>query len=222
MKLKLLKAAGTLLSLVAVGSAQAEEIEEFWLTATTSSIELSDSLSTASSTELRSPGSGTISYVRFTQKFQTKLSNGWELGTNPVLENSKNGNQWNHTVRLDLELNPAKFNLGENGPSISMRNRWELRWKEGQGSEIFHRIRQQTKATWKIGKGPLTSYSVANEIFFEEDKGKITTNRFYPLMLGTKPSDKLKATYFLLYQSKRTGTTSDWSGGYYLGASLSL
>lgn len=216
----------TLLALASVASlpliAHADDFSAAWLTVNSSTQELSDTFSTKSHLELRFPDAEEFGYIRFSQKFYTKLGSGWKLGTHPVFENSKKGDDWNHTLRLDLELNPKKFTLGEKGPSISMRNRWELRWKEGKGSEIFHRIRHQTKATWKIENGPFTSYSAANEIFFEEDKGKLSMNRFYPVMLGTKHGDKVKASYYLLYQSKRTGTTSDWNSGYFLGASFSL
>lgn len=202
--------------------AKADDFGDSWLTINTPNIELSDSVSTKSHLEFRFPDSDTFGYYRFSQKVYTKLGDKWKLGTHPVFENSKSGDNWKHTYRLDLELNPGKFKLSENGPTISMRNRWELRWKEGKGSEIFHRIRQSTKASWKVDLGPFSSYTVGNEVFFEEDKGKISMNRFYPVMLGTKIADKVKATYYLLYQSKRAGTSSDWSGAYILGASLSF
>lgn len=201
---------------------QADDFSAAWITANSASQNLSDSISTKSHLELRFPDAEEFGYIRFSQKFYTKLGGEWKLGTHPVFENSKKGDDWNSTVRLDLELNPGKIKVGNDGPTISMRNRWELRWKEGKGSEVFHRVRQQVKASWKADLGIFSSYSLANEFFFEEDKSKITMHRFYPIMLGTKHGDKVKASYYLLYQNKRSGTSSDWNGAYILGASFSL
>lgn len=215
----------TILTLGALALAPLSSADDFsalWLTGNSATIEINDSLSTKSHLEIRLPDVERIGYVRFSQKFYTALGNGWKLGTHPVFENSRKGDDWASTYRFDLELNPKKFQLGSDGPTVSMRNRWELRWKEGKGSEIFHRIRQQTKMSWKLDDSYFSSYSLGNELFFEEDKGKISMNRFYPVMLGTKHGDKVKASYYLLYQSKRVGTTSDWAGAYYLGASFSL
>ncbi|EDY80458.1 hypothetical protein VDG1235_72 [Verrucomicrobiia bacterium DG1235] len=222
MQKKLLTILSILTAIFVSQVARADDWGDLWTTLNSGTTNLSDTFSTKSHLELRLPDTEEVGYVRFSQKFYTKLAKGWKLGSHPVFENSKKGDDWNHTFRLDLELNPGKFKLGEKGPSISMRNRWELRWKEGKGSEIFHRIRQQTKATWKIDAGPFKSYSIANELFFEEDKGKLTINRFYPIQLGSKLNEKIKATYYLLYQSKRAGTSSNWNGAYILGTSLSF
>lgn len=200
---------------------QADEGPDFWLTLNSSTFEIQENTRSKTHAELRFPEFNDFTYFRISQKFTTNLTPKWSLGTHPVFETSKKGNDWNNTYRLDLELNPAKFKLGEDGPTISMRNRWELRWKEGKGSTIFHRLRQSTKATWKIDAGPFTSYTIANEAFWEEDKGKVSMNRFYPIMLGSK-LDGRKTNYYLLYQSKRLGTSSDWSGRFILGASLSF
>lgn len=194
---------------------------DFWLTVNTPSIELGEKTSTKTQVSLRFPEFDDFHYFYLSQKFTTKLGEKWSLGTHPVFETSKKAGDWSNTLRLDLELNPAKFNLGENGPSISMRNRWELRWKEGKGSTVFHRIRHSSKATWKIEAGPFTSFSIGDEVFYEEDKEKITRNRFYPVMLGSKVGDT-KVNYYLLYQSDRAGTSDDWNGRYVLGTSLSF
>lgn len=196
----------------------ADEPTSIWLAFDTPTTELSDTLKTKTNVELRFPDMDSLGYVRFCQKFNFKLNEKWTLGTHPVFENSKSGDEWKYTYRLDMELNPAKIKLGDKGPSLSMRNRWELRWKEGKGSEIFHRIRQRSILSWDLENSVFSSYKVGNEIFFEEDKGKVTANRFYPLMLSTKHGET-KASYYLMYQSKRAGTTSNWSGEYILGAS---
>lgn len=202
-------------------SSFSEEGPDFWLTVNTLSSELWKDTKTKTHIQTRFPEFSEFTYFRISQKFSTKLNDKWSIGTHPVFESSKKGDDWKNTYRLDLELNPSNFKLGRGGPRISMRNRWELRWKEGKGSEVFHRVRQSSKATWRINGGPFSSYSVGNEVFFEEDKGKITINSFYPIMLGSRIGDR-KISYYLLYQSKRSGTSSDWNSRYILGSSLSF
>ena len=121
---------------------------------------------------------------------------------------------------MDLELNPSKIQLGQGGPQLSLRKRWELRWKEGRGSEVFHRLRQYSRLAWKIDAGPFSAYTIGNEVFYETDMSRITTNRFYPIMLDAPIGDSVKSTVFLLYQSKRAGSTGNWSGEYILGLGM--
>ncbi len=194
---------------------------DLWLTVNGPSQEIGDNTKTKTQVSIRFPEFDELSYFYLSQKFTTKLNDKWSLGTHPVFETSKKGDDWNNTYRLDLELNPSKFQVGDNGPTISMRNRWELRWKEGKGSEIFHRVRHSSKATWKIDAGPFNSFTVGDEIFYEDHKGKITRNRFYPAILGSKLGGH-KISYYLLYQSDRAGTSDDWNGRYVLGTSLSF
>lgn len=194
---------------------------DLWLTVNGPAQKIGDNTSTKSQLSIRFPEFDDLNYFYFAQKFTTKLNDKWSLGTHPVFEIAKKGDDWNNTYRLDLELNPSKFTLGENGPTIAMRNRWELRWREGEGSEIFHRIRHSSKATWKIDAGPFTSFSIGDEIFYEDHKGKITRNRFYPAIFDSKLGQR-KISYYLLYQSDRAGTSDDWNGRYVLGSTLSF
>lgn len=200
----------------------ADDWGDLWLTFNSASIGLTEAVDTRSEFEVRLTDTEKAEYVRFSQKFFTRLDAGWQLGTHPVIENLKNRRGWNATYRLDLELNPPKFTPIKNGPTIGLMNRWEMRWREGQGDEIFNRIHQKTTATWKIKAGPFTSYAIANSVFYETDKGIVTMDRIFPVMLGVNHGEKLRASYYLLYQAKRTSSASDWSGAYILGASFSL
>ncbi|MDQ8203113.1 DUF2490 domain-containing protein [Pelagicoccus sp. SDUM812003] len=215
------------LALVAIGCfggllSHASEGTAVWLSASAPSYELTDKTKTKTAVELRLPDASELTYYRIGQQFYTSLNSDWQLGSHLSFENSKKASDWNHTIRLELELNPSKISLGQNGPDLSMRNRWELRWKEDKGSEIFHRLRHRSKVTWKLENGPFSSFSIGDEIFFEEDKGKITMNRFYPAILTAKHGDGIKGTYYLMYQSKRAGTSSDWNGEYVLGIGYSF
>ena len=96
---------------------------------------------------------------------------------------------------------------------------WEFRLKDGSGSQVFHRVRQQFKATWKLSGLPaIDSYSIADEGFYELDRGQITANRFIPVSLGFKSSGKIKTEAWLMYFSRRSGSTGNWTGSYVAGA----
>ncbi|MCH6258610.1 DUF2490 domain-containing protein [Puniceicoccaceae bacterium K14] len=203
-------------------SANGSEASATWLTANSPKLDLGNGWSTKSHTELRMPDLEYLSYVRISQKFNYKINDSWTLGTHPTLERSRSNTKsdWSNTYRFDLELNPKKIKIGESGPTLSMRNRWELRWKEGKGSEIFHRVRQQSKLSWKLDNAFVKSYSLGNEVFYEVDKERITLNRFYPIILGVDIFESVGTSFYLMYQSKRSGLSSDWNGTYVSGISL--
>lgn len=207
---------------LALAALQASEPTAFWLSLDAPTFEPSPSFSTKTNLELRFPEFEELSYYRLSQKLYFPLNQRWTLGAHPAFENSKSGDEWRHTYRLEMELNPAKIQLGSKGPTLDFRNRWELRWKEGQGSRVFHRLRQRTRLHWALPNGPFSSYGIGNELFYEEDKGKITANRLYPAILRAKHGPDLSASYYLLYESKRSGSSSNWNGAYILGASFSF
>jgi len=211
--------AALLAAALAGASALADEQTGFWFSANAPAIELGSRMKTRTGVELRFSDGAGLAYRRFSQRFETKLGGGWTLGSSPVLESSKSGDDWSDTYRIDLELNPRKFQLGARGPELSLRNRWEWRWKEGEGREIFHRLRHRSKLEWKLERGPFDSFAIADEIFYETDKERLTANRFYPAMVGFGLGEA-KASLFLLYQSKRAGLSDDWDGEYILGAGL--
>lgn len=212
------------IAFIAIASAvhAGDDLSSFWLALNSPKSKLNDTFATKTHAELRFSDFETLGYYRLSQKFYTNLNSNWTLGSHPVFENSKKGDHWNHTLRLDLELNPKKIALGENGPTLNLRNRWELRWKEGKGSEIFHRIRQHTKLSWKLSSGPFGTYAIGNEVFYETDKERLTINRFYPAILGANIGENIKGSFYLLYQSKRVGQSDDWNGEYILGTGLSF
>ncbi len=209
---------------LAASSASAQEYEELWLTVKTPTLKLSDITKTKSYFHFQLRDGDNLNYFRVGQQFSHKLSDSWTLATNPLYEGSRNigSSDWKRTYRLELELNPSKIKLGENGPSWSLRNRWELRWKEGKGSEIFHRLRHFSKLTWDIDGKTINSFSVGAEVFYETDKGMITGYYFYPAMIGTKLFKKVPTTFYLLSNPKRIGTSNEWTDTYILGMDLSF
>lgn len=205
-------------------SLQADDYEEFWLTLKSPTIKMGDYTTTKSYFHFQFRDGDNFNYFRVGQKFSHKIGENWSLSTNPLLEGSRSigKSAWKRTYRLELELNPNKVKLGENGPTWSMRNRWELRWKQGYGSEIFHRLRSENKLTWKIDSKTFDSYALGWEIFYETDKGMITGHYLYPAIVGTKLFSKIPTKFYLLYNPKRIGTTDDWSNTYIAGMDLSF
>jgi len=211
----------------ALGIAQSgadEEMEEFWLTIKTPTIKLGDITKTKSYFHFQFRDFDNLNYFRIGQKFSHKISDNWTLATNPLLEESRaiGSSKWKYTYRLELELNPSKIKLGENGPTWSTRNRWELRWKEGKGSEIFHRLRHESKLTWKLDGKTFSAYSLGAEVFYETDKGMITGWYVYPAMLETKMFNKVPTVFYLNYNPKRVGTTDEWTHTYIAGIDMSF
>ncbi len=196
--------------------------EQLWLTLNSTDWQLSENIKTRSHAEFRFPEAEYNSYFRYSQKLYTKLGKKWTLGTHPTIEGSRStsSSDYNNTYRIDLELNPAKFKLGSEGPTVAMRNRWEVRWKEGKGSETFNRIRQYTTMTWNLKTPHLKFYRVGNEVFYEVDKSMITMNRFYPIVLGVPFTEKFSTSFYYMYQRKRSGTTDNWSTSHILGTSI--
>lgn len=217
---KLVRIGSLILFIVPILSLTATE--QYWVTLNSSDWQVTEEIKSRSHAEFRFPEAQEWTYFRFSQKFYTKLSKNWTVGVHPAIEGSRStdSSDFANTYRIDLELNPAKFKLGENGPTVSMRNRWEVRWKEGYGSEVFDRIRQYTTITWDLKNPHLKFYRIGNEVFYEVDKSLITLNRFYPIMLGIPLFDSVSTSFYYMYQTKRSGTSNDWSETHVLGTSI--
>jgi len=193
--------------------------EEIWTTFNLTEFK-SDHFETRSHLELRFPELEYLSYYRLSQKFYIPTNTPFTFGIHPVVESgrkSANG-EWSDTYRLDLEANFG-FKLGE--VSVKTRNRYEVRRKEGRGSEAFDRVRQYTTLSYPADWLPgMSSIGIGNEVFVEFDDTRITVNRFYPLRVTFKAAGG-KVTPYLLYQTKRSGNTDNWSEGWILGTSAS-
>ncbi len=190
----------------------------YWATFNTSGHHLNDDWKTASHLQLRSPELEYLQYGRFSQKFMRTVGDKWTLGAHPAIEFKRDGpgDSWDNDYRIEVEASRS-FKL-DGGPSLSTRSRWEFRVKDGSGSEVFHRVRQRFRATWKLeGLALIDSYAVANEVFYELDQGQIVANRFFPLSFGFKSSGKLKSGAYLMYLSQRSRATDEWSGSYVVG-----
>lgn len=211
-------AAGLLLGLIAPALHAADT--QFW-TAWNVGEWKSGNFSTKSHFENRHADDLDLIYVRYSQKFNYKLDDVWSLGLHPVYETSRGSDDWKDTYRLDLEAT-TKLKLTDR-LGLKLRHRYEVRRKEGKGSEAMDRVRQQVALSYKANWLPsMTSIGIANEWFYEIDKERITLDRFYPIQIGFQPSDSFKTTVYYLYQSKRQGLSDDWSGTHIIGLSSSF
>lgn len=190
----------------------------YWSTINSKQIELDRLWKTASHLQLRSPEMEFLQYGRFSQKFLRVTGDKWTLGVHPAIEfkRAAPGDSWANDYRVEVEAS-GNFNLSD-GATLSTRTRWEFRLKDGSGSEVFHRVRQLFRATWKLeGLGPVDSYAMANEVFYELDQGQIVANRYFPVSIGFKSMGNVKTGAYLMYLSQRSKATDNWSGSYVIG-----
>lgn len=209
-----------LLPLLLVATVRGMEPGEFW-TAFNATEFKKNGWETRTHAELRFPELDYLSYTRLSQKFFYKATADFTLGVHPVWERSRSNAhaEWKDTWRLDLEANYA-FKFGDF--SIKTRNRYEVRRKEGKGSEAFDRFRQYTTVSYPVHwfEG-MTSLGLGNEVFVEFDETRITINRFYPLQVGFKVND-VKLSVYAMYQIKRVGLSDDWRENWIVGTSTSF
>ncbi|MDP0500274.1 MAG: DUF2490 domain-containing protein [Verrucomicrobiota bacterium JB022] len=179
----------------------------------------SGDFSTQTNLENRHTDGLKLDYLRLTQKFEYQLNDTWAFVISPTIESQRRPGDWRETYRLEFELNPT-FKLTDR-LSLKLRNRYEARRREGSGNEAFDRFRHRTMLTYKAAWLPgMTSVSIANEIYYDFNAERLMTNRFYPVMLGFKINDHIKASTYYMYQSGRTAVQSDdWAGFHVIGVS---
>ena len=122
--------------------------------------------------------------------------------------------------RPELELNPL-CNLGPHW-RLHFRNRAEVRWEEWQG-EPRPRLRHRLQFTRNLnGVGPLQSVFFSNEWLIELDRGDWTENRWVPVGLSFRLTDKLGLDLFHMVRSFRQddGWRHDQVAGVFLKVRL--
>lgn len=211
-------------TLVLLPTSALHAVDAWWITLNAPNFTLSEHVKTRSHAEFRFPEAEFLGYYRFSQKFNTRLGKKWTLGTHPTIEGSRSRSQsdYNETYRIDLELNPNPIQFGEGGPTLALRNRWEVQWKEGRGSEVFNRVRQYTTLTWPVNHDLIKFYRIGNEVFYDADRSVISMNRLYPVMLGLPISDAFSCSVYYMYQRSRVGTSHSWRTTHVIGTSLSF
>ncbi len=160
---------------------------------------------------------------RLAQKLIYSPKKNLDLGIGYRFE--KNGNGINDPLRrqhrLELEVNPH-FKLF-NGINLKTRNRFEFRWKEGKGAELFpryrHKILLSSSANWLPR---MEEISVANEFFYDFDADKYNQNRFYPLRAKFKLTSKISLNLYYMVLSKRDSQPGGWQHAHVIGTDFKL
>lgn len=120
--------------------------------------------------------------------------------------------------RPEFELNPL-LNLGPHW-RLHFRNRAELRWKEWQGEPRL-RLRHRLQFTRDLsGLGPLQAVYFSNEWLIELDRGDWTENRWVPLGLSFRLTDKVGLDLFHMVRSFRQD--DGWNHDHVAGVFLKL
>lgn len=202
------KVYSALTALLLASPLQALESGEFWTTFNLTEFNKGQ-WETRSHMELHFPELEYLNYVRFSQKFFYRANDALTLGLHPVVNFSRSSEEsdWAHTFRLDLEAS-YRFRVGK--LSGQTRSRYEVRRKEGSGSEAFDRFRQYTTLSYPANWLPgLTAIGVGYEAFFEFDDLRLSANRYYPIFTTFRVKD-IRIRPYLMYQTKRVGKTEDW------------
>lgn len=127
------------------------------------------------------------------ENFDLGLGYAW-LNVNPLLGGE---DFWQH--RAEFEFNP-KF---KSGPwSFHNRNRMELRWNNGEGRRR-PRMRNRVQLKYRLGDevSPLAYLYANNEFFFDLSAGRFAENRFVPLGIGFRLTEKTTLNLFYMRQS---------------------
>lgn len=151
-----------------------------------------------------------LRYYRVSQKIYYKIDDTWTLGLHPVWEQSRSreGAPWSDTVRFDFEVNPT-WKWG--ATTVKMRNRFEIRFREGEGNRTFNRFRSEVSLKWKAQWLPgMTWVGVKNEIFYDFSADRWNTNWFYPLTLGFKITDHFNVSIGYQIASSYKASLDSW------------
>lgn len=167
-------------------------------------------VATTTHTHFRFQDDGYLRYFRVSQKFSYALDEIWTVGLHPVLERSRSRTSggWSDTGRLDFELNP-RFTVG--AATVSVRNRFEVRVREGGGSRTYNRFRSNWVVNWKASWLPgMTTIGMANEIFYDFAADRWNANWFAPIVLGFSWHEDFRASVGYQITSSYRPTTDNW------------
>ncbi len=126
---------------------------------------------------------------------------------------------WTTLARFELEVTP-KWKLGPDW-SFSLRNRLEGRYWESRDWELEWVSRHRLSASRKLqGFGRLERYEFSNEVFYDYRVGRWNENRFRPVNLHFRLSERSTANLFLQVRSRRLGEDREWVHAFIVGMGL--
>ena len=116
--------------------------------------------------------------------------------------------------RIEPEVNPH-WDLGR--LKIQMRNRYEFRWIEDQGSDN-PRLRQRTNFEFPLkNAGSVQSVYANYELFYDNNDHRFSERWIVPLGVKFKVNDRATVSVFYMIQSKLSDT---WNSNQVVGTHL--
>ena len=118
--------------------------------------------------------------------------------------------------RIEPEVNPH-WDIGGPDPwlKIQMRNRYEFRWIEDQGSDN-PRLRHRTNFEFPLkNAGPVQSVYANYELFYDNNDHRFSERWIVPLGVKFKINNQTSLSLFYMIQSKLSDT---WTSSQVLGS----
>jgi hypothetical protein len=92
-----------------------------------------------------------------------------------------------------------------------MRNRFEIRFREGMGNQTSNRFRTELGLRWKANWLPGMSWiGVKNEVFYDFAADRWNLNWFYPLTLGFNLTDDFGCSVGYQIASSYRASSDRW------------
>lgn len=145
----------------------------------------------------------------------------WETGVGYLYAQTRSDadRPWTDHHWLQLEANPH-WKLGEDW-QFKLRNRLEVRWREGIWEDPQYVSRHRLYVTYPAKFLPtMTSLTFSNEVFYSYTSGRLVENRFYPICANFRLSERLGQYTFAMVRSCEI--SGEWQSAWVLGAGLKI
>jgi len=147
------------------------------------------------------------------------LNSTWQLQANLSVLETYNADEAALTdwTRFEFEVNPT-FRLSDS-LTLTLRDRFEWRWRHG--ADYSTRVRIRPQLDWTLHKeGLFRGLYANNEVFYDFTQDRFTENRLTPLGVLLRPSEHLDLRLYYLWRSTRGG--QGWRNYHGLGVQAAL
>jgi hypothetical protein len=157
-----------------------------------------------------------FSFAHVSPQLKFDLWKNLSLGLNYSYLNIKVDDEFKFHHRLELEADPH-WEIGGESPwlKIAMRNRYEFRWIEDQGSDN-PRFRHRTQLDFPVkNAGALQAIFTNSEFFYDINDHRYNENWTVPFGMKFKVHPKASLSLFYMIQSK---LSSHWNTSQVVGS----
>lgn len=119
--------------------------------------------------------------------------------------------------RWEVEVNP--FIKLKDGSTIKWRNRLEILDQQGE-PKLQYIFRHRAMAIYPVNYGNLIGINISDEVFYNFDTRRFTQNRFVPLELMFKLTDRTTFNVFMMVRNWLS--SNKWYRSIVLGTELSF